>query len=340
MRTWVSVKVTGDPMGWLTIDTAVPAVEKIRRELLDRWKQEAASKIRNPTMLQRLEDAMQVRVEKLDGAGDGKDRRGALRFTFKVTGPRPTDPKGMWGPAIEYGWAPTGKTWADGVGQYDGNIHDLRNFILGDGRKYRRVPIYNSLGTQTPKHGSGSPLDYLIAKMKQASTPGTKGEPGAKYAARHTKYAKVLLTSDKRQATINRQVEKVLRAAAEQRDAATGSLRDLSQNPESWLTFKGGNVMLAAKRRLGTGNKGDDAYHTHSMSRHAYLVKATRSRGGGGGNAMLTIRTISWSEKSMANGTWRTRGIEPADTITEMLEVAVATLRMAVWEAAEKRKNG
>jgi len=339
MRTWVSVKVTGDPMGWLTIDTAVPAVEKIRRELLDRWKQEAASKIRNPTMLQRFEDAMQVRVVKLAGAGDGKARRGALRFTFSVAGPRPSDPKGMWGPAIEYGWAPTGKTWADGVGQYDGGIHDLREFILGDGRKYRRVAIYNSLGTSTPKHGGGSPLDYLIAKMKQATTPAMKGEPGAKYAARHTKYAKKLLTSDKRLATINRQVEKVLRSAAEQRDAPLG-INDLSKNPENWMEFKGGNVMIAAKRRLGTGKKEDDAYHAHSMSKRAYLVKATRSRGGGGGNAMLTIRTISWNERSMANGTWRTRGIEPADTIPEMLEVAVATLRTALWEATEKRKNG
>lgn len=285
-----------NPFEWLRTEQLIPLWRTVQRQLQDEWHRVAAQTVRNPTMLARLQAA--TRIVK------GDVRNGELvKFEFG----------GMWGPAIEFGWAPTGSRFDDGVGQYDGAYHDMRTLLLGDGAERRAVRITHSLSDKVPTHGNVSPLQYLVSRAQMSLTPAAQGKRTDKFYRTHTDPPPSSDTVETRRG----RVANVLRDVAN-RDAADDPRRGrFVQVPRTYLEPN-------SKRQPGLSTVD---YATSILRR--MTVSAARERGtaqhfgakqGLGGNVASVVRTVSRTSGNPMS--WRTRGIPPANTLDRIGPIA------------------
>lgn len=287
-RLWrgVSVQREGDPFGWVRSSKITPELEQLKQRIITSWQKLASEKIKSPEMLIRFQQAMQV--DAVPASADG------FRIEFRL--------KGMWGQAIERGWAPIGPKWEDGYGEYDGATHDMRVLLLAgadtseSGVKYRRVMITNSLGAKAGRFGKQTPLQYTISKMRAAQVPESMAAPtqtrvragGDELTKGQVKYRQDV-------------VSKTLTHASR-----TGGLKipDLITEDPSITRYPGS----------------DPITHKMSMLKNAFIKRDNGAR------QLTTFRTVT-SDTSAGN--WMSRGIPPANTFDAIGALTGELLREA-----------
>lgn len=294
LRLWrgVTTRMTGSSFAWVASTHFIKGVRALEKQIIDAWKKEAAKSIRNPQMLARFQAAMRA---------SSKHTPTGMLISLELDG--------MWGQAIERGWAPVGPKFADGYGEYDGAVHDMRRFLLGDGKPFRVILITQSMSSKTPKYGDTSPLTYLIGKMQQAQRASSSSKT-AKYFRRPTKPPSTPQGEAWRQARVRTILET---AAADPHPPSLDEASPLSL-PKS--------IDKPATRRI-PGDK--NAQHVASMLRNAVASRAPQSSGHNG-TTLSTFRTVT---KSSNPTTWRTRGIPPANTFDKIGPIAAEMLREA-----------
>lgn len=311
-----------DPFAWLKSDVIIQDFRRLKQRILDEWRRLAAANIKNPTMLARFQKSMRVVKTR-------EDHTGMLVELALDT---------MWGRALEFGWAPFGTSFEDGIGRYDGGYHDLRPFMLTgtpggepgekgpnglrraeDGHLYRYVRISHSLSTTVPSHGNMSPLQYLINKVAEAQAPRPQASRKAKFYRTHTEDAPDPTTV----AHLQKRAGEVLTRAAK-RDP-----RGTEINVPSAL------LGPTSKRRPGFDGPGKSTidYAVPILKRMMTTPASERGMGphfgktatGLGGNVGSTVRTISDNNRDMSS--WFTPGIAPANTLEKVGALAHELVR-------------
>lgn len=284
------------PFEWLRTDQLIPMWRKLQRELEEQWQRIAAQKVRNPTMLARLQESM--KISRAD-ASNGELLR------LEVTG--------MWGPAIEFGWAPVGADFMSGVGEYDGAYHDLRPFMLG-GEDHRAIRISHSLSKHKPAFAEQSPMQFFAERAQMALTPARQGNRKDKFYRTHTDP----LPSEQVTARRRARMANILADAANWDAPARADSSFQVQVPSTYLDAP------TSKRRpnYGTVDYGASILKgmTVSSSREPSLRPHFGARQGLGGNVASVVRTIS--RYNSDPNTWFSRGIEPANTLEDVSDVA------------------
>ena len=324
-----------DPLAWLKAEAVLPELDKFKQNLVQRWKRIAAEKIKNPEMLAKFQAAMAVESEV-------KPTGTLIRFVLH----------GMWGAALESGWAPVGTTFMAGVGKYDGAAHDMRPLLMATntygpsentGRRYKFIRISHSISAKRPAFAKESPLQFVTRRMGDAVTGFDRKNPRRKFFAQK---------NDAGSPTVQRRRREAIRARLEAGAAfkAVPVYQPRNNDPnaspqERYDSVIRNNTSLREGKKLGVSKDiaktparkmmsvGAAVAHQMSMLKGAIITKPDALRKPTMGNMMSVVRTVT---DDSSKGDWFSEGFPPAHTFQDITDAAIVAFR-EMWRPKGRR---
>jgi hypothetical protein len=236
--------------------------------------------------------------------------------------------------AVEHGWAPpTSSAWADGIGQYDGQVHDLRPWLLTSGHPSVKMAGMNKadidkvdpedLGKK--KSRSGANL-YRILKFDTPALSEVIDQTATHMLAMENAKA----VTDQQAAMSERESKRFLKRKQRELTHTARSLID--KDKDGNITFKPLDFSELAPAPDTYGEHVKWVYHQSYMNADnkpfANMTQALRHVMH---KAKFTVfRTITDSEKQKSRKLFYSKGIKPAKLMSEADSPLVNIVRQSI----------
>jgi hypothetical protein len=307
----------------MTLDDLVDLGDKVQAE----WKKlaQSSSEIQEPNNTWRKTD---YRQQYMSGIKPWQLRENSIAFRLI----------GAEANAVEHGWAPpTSSEWADGIGQYDGNYHDLRTWLLHSGHPSVKVAGSNSADSeeaggsvepQSKKTRSGASV-YRILKFDAPALSQIIEETSAHMLAMENAEAVV----KQQQAMSEREAERFIKR--KKRELRHTARSNISMDKNGNIQFKPIDFSELAPSPDAYGEHVKWVYHQAYMNQETKTFKdMNQAMRHVMHKAKFTVfLTITDSEKQKSRKLFYSKGIKPAKLMSEPDSPLVDIVRKAIINA-------
>ncbi len=317
----------------MTLDDLVDLGDKVQAE----WKKlaQSSSDIQEPNNTWRKTD---YRQQYMSGIKPWQLRENSIAFRLI----------GAEANAVEHGWAPpTSSEWADGIGQYDGNHHDLRPWLLdhghpsvmlaglrsmrGTGYTYAPYKVsvkdsYQDVGETKSRTGA---TVYRILKFDAPALSQVIEETATHMLAMENAEAAV----KQQQAMSEREAERFIKRT--KRELRHTARSNISMDKNGNIQFKPIDFSELAPSPDAYGEHVKWVYHQAYMNQETKSFKdMNQAMRHVMHKAKFTVfRTITDSEKQKSRRLFYSKGIKPAKLMSEPDSPLVDIVRKAIINA-------
>lgn len=221
--------------------------------------------------------------------------------------------------AVELGWAPpTSSEWGDGIGTYDGAMHDMRPWLLHSGHpqvRHRKTPkkkdtdagVYRFLKFDTPK----------LSEMLETT---------AQHMVQHEVMTKI---AEQQEATSEAEQGRLLEGA--RKVMAQTARSSLHRDEAGRLYFKPLDMSDVPPTSDSYGQHFNWIYHGAAMKSTQPFKTVRAAMKFAMHQAQFTVfRTIADSEAQLSRQLFFTRGIAPAKLISDSSSPVVEEAKKAI----------